>query len=112
VTSYKSVAPGTVTIEATGESEHGSGTFTLAADTIYTIVVLDDSGHLKLESLVDSAGSKVVPEGGAQTGFGGTAARAGAPLLPWAAAAAAGLLLAAGGTFRLRRRRRPAMHAR
>jgi len=112
VTSYKSVAPGTVTIEATGESEHGSGTFTLAADTIYTIVVLDDSGHLKLESLVDSAGSKVVPEGGAQTGFGGTAARAGAPLLPWAAAAAAGLLLAAGGTFRLRRRRRPAMHDR
>jgi hypothetical protein len=74
--------------------------------------VLDDSGHLKLASLVDSSGSKVMPEGGAQTGFGGTAARPGAPLLPWAAAAAAGLLAAVGATLRLRRRRRPAMHAR
>jgi hypothetical protein len=112
VTPYKAVTPGTVTVSAVGESEHGSATFTLAADTIYSIVVLDDSGHLKLASLVDSSGSKVMPEGGAQTGFGGTAARPGAPLLPWAAAAAAGLLLAVGGTLRLRRRRRPAMHAR
>jgi hypothetical protein len=112
VTAYKSVAPGTVTVKAIGASEQGSGTFTLAPDTIYSIIVLDDSGHLKLESLVDSSGSKVAPEGGAQTGFGGTAARPGAPLLPWAAAAAAGLLLAAAGTLRLRRRRRPPMHAR
>jgi hypothetical protein len=112
VTQYKSVPPGTVTIKAIGASEQGSGTFTLAADTIYSIVVLDDSGHLGLEALVDSSGSQVAPEGGAQTGFGGTAARPGAPLLPWAAAAAAGLLLAVGGTLRLRRRRRPAMHAR
>jgi hypothetical protein len=112
VTAYKSVAPGTVTVKAIGASEQGSGIFTLAPDTIYSIVVLDDSGHLKLESLVDSSGSKVAPEGGAQTGFGGTAARPGAPLLPWAAAAAAGLLLAVAGTLRLRRRRRPAMHAR
>jgi hypothetical protein len=112
VTGYKAVQPGTVTVSAVGESEHGSATFTLAADTIYSIVVLDDSGHLKLTSLVDSAGSKVTPEGGAQTGFGGTAARPGAPLLPWAAAAAAGLLAAVAGTVRLRRRRRPATHAR
>lgn len=112
VTPYKAVTPGTVTVKAVGESEHGSGTFTLAADTIYTIVVLDDSGHLKLDSLVDSAGSKIMPQGGAQTGFGGTAPRPGAPLLPWAAAAAAGLLIAVAGTLRLRRRRRPAMHAR
>jgi Domain of unknown function (DUF4397) len=112
VTAYKAVKPGTVTVTAVGESEHGSGTFTLAADTIYTIVVLDDSGHLGLTSLVDSSGSKVMPEGGAQTGFGGTAARPGAPMLPWAAAAAAGLLAATGGLVRLRRRRRPAMHAR
>jgi hypothetical protein len=112
VTGYKSVPPGTVTVKAIGASEQGSARFTLEPDTIYSIVVLDDSGHLKLESLVDSSGSKVAPEGGAQTGFGGTAARPGAPLLPWAAAAGAGLLLAAGGTIRLRRRRRPAMHAR
>jgi Domain of unknown function (DUF4397) len=112
VTGYKSVPPGTVTVKAVGATEQGSGTFTLEPDTIYSIVVLDDAGHLKLESLVDSSGSKVAPEGGAQTGFGGTAARPGAPLLPWAAAVGAGLLLAAGGTVRLRRRRRPAMHAR
>jgi hypothetical protein len=112
VTPYTSVRPGTVTVSAVGESEHGSGTFTLAADTIYTIVVLDDAGHLALTSLVDSSGSKVMPEGGAQTGFGGTAARPGASLLPWSAAAAAGVLAAAGGLIRLRRRRRPAMHAR
>ena len=68
--------------------------------------------HLKLASLVDSAGSKVTPQGGASTGFGGTAARPGASLLPWAAAAAAGVLAAAGGLIRVRRRRRPAMHAR
>jgi Domain of unknown function (DUF4397) len=112
VTPYKMVKPGTVTVTAVGESERGSGTFTLAADTIYTIVVLDDSGHLGLTSLVDSSGSKVMPQGGAATGFGGTAARPGAPLLPWAAAGAAGVLAAGGGLIRLRRRRRPAMHAR
>jgi hypothetical protein len=112
VTPYKPVKPGTVTVTAVGESERGSGTFTLAADTIYTIVVLDDSGHLGLTSLVDSSGSQVMPQGGAATGFGGTAARPGASLLPWAAAAGAGLLAAVGGLIRLRRRRRPAMHAR
>lgn len=112
VTRYRAIKPGTVTVTATGQSEHGSGKFTFAADTIYTVVVLDDSGHLGLTSLVDSSGSKVMPAGGAQTGFGGTAARPGAPLLPWAAAAAAGLLVTAAGVFRLRRRRRPAMHAR
>jgi len=112
VTPYKVVKPGTVSVTAVGESERGSGTFTLAADTIYTIVVLDDSGHLGLTSLVDSSGSKVTPQGGAATGFGGTAARPGAPMLPWAAAGAAGVLAAAGGLIRLRRRRRPAMHAR
>jgi hypothetical protein len=112
VTPYKSVKPGTVTVSAVGESERGSATFTLAADTIYTIVVLDDSGHLGLASLVDSSGSQVMPQGGAATGFGGTAARPGAPLLPWLGAAGAGLLTAAVAFIRLRRRRRPAMHAR
>jgi len=53
-----------------------------------------------------------MPAGATATGFGGTAARPGAPLLPWIGAAAAGLLIAAGGTIGLRRRRRPAMHAR
>ena len=112
VTRYRSVRAGTVTVSAVGTSEHGSAQFTLNADTIYTFVVLDNSGELKVDALVDSAGSKVMPAGAASTGFGGTAARPGAPLLPWIGAAAAGLLIAAGATIRLRRRRRPAMHAR
>jgi hypothetical protein len=112
VSSYKEVSPGTVTVTAVGPTKRGSGQFALARDTIYTIVVLDDSGGLKLDALVDSSGSKITPAGSAATGFGGTAARPGAPLLPWIGAAAAGLLIAAGGTIRLRRRRRPAMHAR
>jgi Domain of unknown function (DUF4397) len=112
VTRYKTVHPGTVTITATGTTEHGSAQVTLAPDTIYTVVVLDNSGELKIDPLVDSAGSKIMPAGSAATGFGGTAARPGAPLLPWIGAAAAGLLIAAGGTILMRRRRRPAMHAR
>jgi Domain of unknown function (DUF4397) len=112
VTRYKAVHPGTVTVSAAGTTEHGSGQFTLNPDTIYTFVVLDNSGELKLDALVDSSGSKIMPAGAAATGFGGTAARPGAPLLPWIGAAAAGLLIAAGGTIRLRRRRRPAVHAR
>jgi hypothetical protein len=112
VTRYKAVDPGTVTVTATGATEHGSTQYTLAADTIYTFVVLDNSGHLKVTGLVDSAGANSMPQGGPQTGFGGTAARPGASLLPWVGAAAAGLLVAAGGLIRLRRRRRPAMHAR
>jgi Domain of unknown function (DUF4397) len=112
VSSYKEVGPGTVTVTAVGPTKRGSGQFALARDTIYTIVVLDDSGGLKLDALVDSSGSKIMPAGSASTGFGGTAARPGASLLPWVGAAAAGLLVAAGGTIRLRRRRRPAMHAR
>jgi Domain of unknown function (DUF4397) len=112
VTSYKTVSPGDLTVTAVGPTERGSSQVPLAADTIYTLVVLDLPGQLKILPLVDSAGSKIMPQGAASTGFGGTAPRPGAPLLPWLAAAGAGLLLAAGGTVRLRRRRRPAMHAR
>ncbi|HUA27565.1 MAG TPA: DUF4397 domain-containing protein [Streptosporangiaceae bacterium] len=112
VTHYKTVNPGTTTVSATGPTEHGSGVFTLQADTIYTFVVLDDSGQLKITGLVDSSGSQAMPQGAAATGFGGTAPRPGDGLLPWVAAAAAGLLIAGGGIVQVRRRRRPAMHAR
>ena len=112
VTAYKVVSPGLLTVRAVGATENGSSQFTLAADTIYTLVVLDDPGHLTLEALVDAQGSRAIPSGGAATGLGGTAPRPGASLLPWLGAAAAGILVAAGGVFRLRRRRRPALHAR
>jgi hypothetical protein len=112
VTRYEAVNPGSVTVSAAGPTEHGSGVFALQPDTIYTFVVLDDSGQLKITGLVDSSGSKAMPFGAAATGFGGTAPRPGDGLLPWVAAAAAGLLIAAGGAIQVRRRRRPAMHAR
>ena len=112
VTRYQVLSPGELAVRATGESEHGARRFRLAANSIYTLVVMDDSGHLKITRLEDSIGSQVMPEGGAQMGFGGTAARPGGPLLPWLGAAAAGLLAAAGAFIGLRRRRRPALHAR
>jgi Domain of unknown function (DUF4397) len=112
VTPYKVVNPGTLTVRAVGATEHGSSQLTLTPDTIYTLVVLDDPGHLVITALVDSQGSKAMPSGGAATGFGGTAPRPGTSLLPWLAAAAAGLLVTVGGILRLRRRRRPALHAR
>jgi Domain of unknown function (DUF4397) len=111
VTGYQVVSPGTLTISAAGATENGSSQFTLAPDAIYTFVVLDDPGHLKIAELVDSQGSQGIPSGGAATGLGGTAARPGASLLPWLGVAAAGILLAAGGVIGLRRRR-PALHGR
>jgi len=112
VTRYQVINPGDLTVRATGESEHGGHRFRLAANSIYTLVVMDDSGHLTITRLEDSVGSAVMPDGGAQMGFGGTAPRPGSPLLPWLGAAAAGLLAAAAGVIGLRRRRRPALHAR
>jgi hypothetical protein len=108
VTGYKVVSPGLLTVRAAGATENGSSQFTLAPDTIYTFVVLDDPGHLTLEALVDAQGSKAIPSGGAATGLGGTAPRQGASLLPWLGLAAAGMLLAVGGVIGLRRR--PAPH--
>jgi hypothetical protein len=112
VTSFVTVNPGTWSVQATGGSESVTASITLAAGTIHTIVVLDEPGKLVLDDLLDAAGSKVAPAGGPRTGFGGTAARPGAALMPWAAAAIAGLALTVAGTARLTRRRRPALHAR
>jgi hypothetical protein len=112
VTSYFTMNPGTYSVRAAGGGESATASITLAAGTIHTIVVLDESGKLGLDDLLDAAGSKVAPAGGARTGFGGTAARPGAALLPWAAAVFGGLGVALSGTAMLTRRRRPALHAR
>jgi hypothetical protein len=112
VTSFVTVSPGTWSVRASGSSESATKSINLAAGTIHTIVVLDEPGGLALDDLLDAAGSKVEPAGGPQTGFGGTAARPGAALLPWVAAGIAGLTIAAIGTVMLSRRRRPALHAR
>ncbi len=104
VTGYQAVRPGDLTVRATGESEHGSDKLMLQANAIYTVVVMDDAGELKVACLMDSAGSKMMPSGSADMGLGGMAPRPAAPLLPWLAASAAGLLAAAGGLLGLRRR--------
>jgi hypothetical protein len=112
VSSYQSVSPGTVTVQATGTSETATATVTLAAGTVHTLVVLDDPGSLAIDDLLEAAGSEVAPAGGVQTGLGGTAARPGAALRPWLTVSASGLLVAAAGLLLLTRRRRPALHAR
>lgn len=113
LTSYRSVAPGTWTVHAAGETEATSNSLTLAAGTIYTLVVLDGPGRLTIDSLEDAAASRVAPSGAPATGFGGTAPRPGALVLPWLVTGAIGLIAAAGGTARLLRKpRRAAAHAR
>jgi hypothetical protein len=113
VSSYQVVSPGTWNVRATGATESAAARVTLAAGSIHTFVVLDHPGHLWIASLEDAAGSKVFPEGGAATGFGGTAARPGASPAPWLVTLALGLLLALAGASRLRRQpRRAALAAR
>ncbi|HEY7145831.1 MAG TPA: DUF4397 domain-containing protein [Streptosporangiaceae bacterium] len=113
ITSYQTVSPGDWSVHATGANESGSATVKLASGAIYTLVVLDDPGHLTIDSLEDAAASQVAPAGAPATGFGGTAPRPGAPLLPWLVTGGIGLIVVAGGAARLMRRpRRRAAHAR
>jgi Domain of unknown function (DUF4397) len=112
VTGYRAVAPGTWTVRAAGSSETATSSIALAAGSIHTLVILDDPSKLVIDDLLEAAGSKVAASGGAQTGFGGTAARPGESVRPWVAASTAGLVGIVGGVALLSRRRRPALHAR
>jgi Domain of unknown function (DUF4397) len=112
VTGYRAVSPGTYSIRAAGSSERATVSQPLLADSLYTLVVLDRHGKLAIDCLMDAQGSKVDPAGAPATGLGGTAARPGAPLLPWAVAGLAGLLTVGTGLVLVSRRRRPALHAR
>ena len=103
VTSYRTVGPGTLTLRAAGPSERAASQVTLAPCSIQTLIVLDDPGHLAITVLGDAAGSQVTPVGGAETGFGGTAARPGGSPAGWLALAVAGVVLSLAGLVRLRR---------
>ena len=113
VTDYVTANPGTVHVHVEGMGAMGAKDVTLAAGSIYTLVVLDSSGNgLEIDPLEDAAGSTVMPQGGAATGYGGTApAPAPSPVL-WVSLVAAGGLLASAGAFRMRRMRSTARHAR
>jgi hypothetical protein len=106
-TSYMTVKPGAQTVQFTAAGAQTSMSVTLAAGSVHTIVVLDGSSGLEVDTLTDAAGSSVAPMGGAATGFGGTAPHGTAPgSAPWLATLAAGLLLVAVGIIGLRRSRR------
>ena len=111
LTSYRVANPGTWTFRAVGGSEHTSRTIKLTPDCIHTIVILDGPGQLKIDDLLDSAGSMVMPTGGVATGLGGTAPRPASPA-PWLVTMGAGTLLALAGGFVIRRVRHRPVHAR
>jgi len=98
-TPYTAVAAGarSVKITASGDAPATTTSLQLTANSVHTIVVLDGSSGLTTDVLTDAVGSQLMPTGGAATGFGGTALRPSADLLPWLALTLAGGLLIAGG---------------
>jgi hypothetical protein len=109
-TSYTAVSPGAQTVRFTAPGEHAAMPVKLAADTVHTIVVLDSSSGLRVDNLTDAVGSQIMPAGGVNTGFGGTAPKPPANPAPWLLTIAAGTLLTAAGFARLRRPRRAQPH--
>lgn len=110
-TGFLALSPGWQAFHATGYSAAASRRLFLRANTIHTLVVLDNQGGLRIHSLQDAVGSQAMPIGGAATGLGGTAPKPGTSPAPWLAIMAGGGLLAALGVVRLRRNRRRAAHA-
>src|SRR5215469_5238492 len=107
VTNYVSTPPGNFDVHVAGMGGKGAAVIALAPGTIHTLVVLDASGHnLQIANLEDAAGSSVMPQGGAATGFGGTAPAPGSSPVLWLGLVAAGALAATVGVYRMRRVRR------
>jgi hypothetical protein len=102
-TSYAAVSPGAQTVQFTAPGDHTATPITLAADSVHTIVVLDDPSGLKVDAVIDMAGSRIMPVGGISAGFGGTAPGPSPNPAPWLVLIAAGALLAAAGLARWRR---------
>ena len=76
----------------------------LDANSTYTVLLVDRGGALKAEVLTDSAGSKVVPSGGVNAGYGGAADRGGFD----PAVLAGGLIVVTCGALGLAARQRRA----
>jgi len=111
-TGYLAISPGWQAFRAVGYSESATKRVFLRANTIHTLVVLDNQSGLRIHSLKDAVGSRIMPAGGAATGLGGTAPQApGTSPMLWLAAIAGGGLLAAMGMIRLRRTRARGAHA-
>jgi Domain of unknown function (DUF4397) len=108
-TSYTAVLPGTHMVRFAASGAGADLRVKLAADTVHTIVVLDDSAGLRVDALTDAVGSQIMPSGGANTGFGGTAPHPPASPAPWLWLIGAGAALAAAGFGGLRRPARTAV---
>ena len=107
-TSYAAVSPGEQTVQFTSSGEHATMPVSLGADTIHTIFVLDDSSGLEVDPVTDAVGSQIMPKGGADTGFGGTAPHPPASPAPWLLMIAFGTVLTGVAFTGLRRTRRTA----
>jgi len=110
-TGFLALSPGWQAIHATGYSAAATTRLFLRANTIHTLVVLDNQGGLRIHSLQDAVGSQAMPIGGAATGLGGTAPKPGTSPVLWLAIMASGALLVVMGAIRLWRRRSRAAHA-
>jgi hypothetical protein len=105
-TSFQVVSPGRRVFRAQGATAQVRQPVTLKANSVHTIVVLDDQGQITLDDLMDAAGSTFMPSGGAAMGLGGTAPQPGAPQWPWLLALAAGGALTLAGAAGVRRSHR------
>jgi Domain of unknown function (DUF4397) len=112
ITRYGKDQPGRWMLHASGGNETWSGPVKLTAGSIHTLVVLDSPNGLKVTDLMDAAGSGMMPSGGIDTGFGGSAPSPAPSPIPWLAGLAGGLLIAGAAVIRLRQSRAVARHAR
>jgi hypothetical protein len=101
-TAYTSISPGARTVQFTAPGEQATQPVTLSADSVHTIVVLDNPAGLKVDAVTDATGSQAMPAGGVAAGFGGTAPRPSHPA-PWLVLIVAGALVSSAGLIRLRR---------
>jgi hypothetical protein len=96
---------------ATGGGEPTDLPVDLEAGAVYSLVVLDDADGLTIEPVLDAASPGVVPQGGVETGAGGSADGGTLGLVALGAGAAvggAGALVVRGG----RGRHHPGVHHR
>jgi hypothetical protein len=107
-TPYTALSPGEQTVRFSAQGKEATMPVRLAANTIHTIVVLDDSSGLEVDALTDAVGSQIMPRGGASTGFGGTAPHPPVSPVPWLLTMAFGAVLTGVGYTGLRRSRRTA----
>lgn len=107
---YQSVAPGMSALLVTTKAGTTQTVSTnLAANSTYSVVVLDGPEDVARVLVVnDASGMSAMPKGGVSTGFGGTAAKAGADGSSTRTVAALWMILAAAGVgavaFAARRR--------